>query len=198
MSESGRNKHPGILNHLKSLLNPSLKGTCIHRPLFKCQEQLKLSSRSPLLMFQKREMRFWCWELLHFYFLSLKKICSFPKTVTGFRICHLMLVINLVGKLIYSYFSLFLIWDSSNPKNSPNHFSALEFAVPNPAWSRCTGGLWFRSLFWLGASAGICSFTRNQPAFLFPCQFSSFPVVSYLSGHLPSQFFKFGSYFPHQ
>lgn len=109
MSESGRNKHPAILNHLKSLFNPSLKGTCIRRPLFKCQGQLKLSSRSPLLMFQKREMQFWCWELLHFYFLSLKKICSFPKIVTGLCICHLMLVINLVGKLIYSYFSLFLI-----------------------------------------------------------------------------------------
>lgn len=39
-----------------------------------------------------------------------KKICSLPKTVTGRRVCHLMLVINLVGKLgstLTSPFSLF-------------------------------------------------------------------------------------------
>lgn len=127
-----------------------------------------------------------------------KKLCSLPQTVTGLRICHLMLVTNLVGKLwsiLISPFSLSGAYQIQTTAQSIFLFWNLLYQILPEVGALLSYSL---EAFCLRASAGICPFNRNQPALLFPRQISPFSVVSHPSGHLPSRFFKFGSYSPHQ
>lgn len=112
ISELGTNIN--LSRYPKPITNPfstTLKGMCTHRPLFKCQGQLKFKFTFPFANVSKEINAILRLGITPF--ISEVKRSSLPMTVTELHICHLILVIDLVGKLCSTLisFSLFLIWD---------------------------------------------------------------------------------------
>lgn len=173
--------YPWTLSPQKSFLNPTPKGTFTHRPLFKCQGQLKIKFIFPLNNISKEINAILTFGITS-PLLKWKKIPPYLSQSQGSQLSP-NARINLVGKLCSTVISPFPLFGTNQIQRTAQtvllFWNLLYQILPE------TGALVAVAEKTFLSASRCLALQWDQPA-LFPLSALAFPVVSYLPWHLPS------------